>query len=179
MAWGVVVLLSWLLSAMMVHGVRSLLSGEGIRWLFAHFSEGISSPVLVWLLLVAIAFGTIRGSQLFSGDGHYRRKTALRMALLLLSLYVAVIALLTLPPHAVLLSATGRLADSPFSRALVPMACCGVVLVGVAYGLVARTFESLSNIVDAMLGGLRAAAPLLLLYLIAAQMLQALAYVFL
>ena len=45
------VLLSWLLSAMMTEGVRSMLSSEGIRWFFGSFSEVVQTPLLVWLLL--------------------------------------------------------------------------------------------------------------------------------
>jgi aminobenzoyl-glutamate transport protein len=41
------VLLSWLLSAMMVGGVRSLLSSEGIRWFFGQFASVLASAQLV------------------------------------------------------------------------------------------------------------------------------------
>ena len=177
-AWCVTVLLSWLLSAMMVPGVRSLLTGEGIRWLFAHFTDGLSTPLLVWLLLASMAVGCLSRCSLLMGTGAYRRRIALRVALLLLLLYVAAIALLTLPPHAVLLSATGTLVASPFSRALVPVLCFGVVLVSVAYGLVARTLTSVGDIIDAMLHGIRTAAPLFLLYVLATQLFQTLCYVF-
>lgn len=178
-AWCVVVVLSWLLSAMMVSGVRSVLTGEGIRWFFAHFTDALSTPVLAWMLIAAIAFGCLRGSRLLSADGGYRRKRALRVALLLLAFYATGVALLIVPPHAVLLSATGTLADSPFSRALVPLLCFGVVLLSVAYGLLARTFSSFSAIVETMAGGIRTVAPLLFLYVLAAQLVHTLAYVFL
>ena len=39
------VILSWLLSALRVEGVRSLLSSEGIRWFFNSFNDLIASPV--------------------------------------------------------------------------------------------------------------------------------------
>lgn len=177
-AWCVTVLLSWLLSAMMVPGVRSLLTGEGIRWFFAHFADGLSSPVLVWLLLAAMAGGCLSGCHILASTGTYRRRPALRVALLLLLLYAAAIALLTLVPHAVLLSATGTLSASPFSQALIPILCFGVVLVSVAYGLVARTMTSFSDIIDAMLRGIGAASPLFLLYVMIAQLWQTLRYVF-
>lgn len=177
-AWCLLVLLSWLLSAMMVEGVRSLLSGEGVRWLFAHFADGLASPPLVWLLLAAMAGGCLQRSGLLAPSSAYHRGTGLRVALLLVSLYVAAIVLLVAPPHALLLSATGTLAHSPFSRALVPLVCLGVVLGSVAYGMAVRRFTSLTDIIDAMAHGLRAAAPLLLLYVLAAQLLLSLFFVF-
>ena len=54
------VILSWLLSAMRVEGVRSLLSSEGIRWFFSSFNDLIASPVLVWFLLLLCAFGCLQ-----------------------------------------------------------------------------------------------------------------------
>ena len=48
------VILSWLLSAMRVEGVRSLLSGEGIRWFIGGFTGMLLQPLLAWLLLLLI-----------------------------------------------------------------------------------------------------------------------------
>lgn len=175
-AWCLLVLLSWLLSAMMVEDVRSLLTGEGLRWLFAHFADGLATPVLVWLLLAAMAGGCLSKSGLIAG-GDYRRKAGLRVAALIAVLYVGGIALLVVPPHAVLLSATGTLAHSPFSRALVPLLCLGVLLCCIAYGLVSRSFTSATDIITAMTYGLRAIAPLLLVYVLAVQLLRSLGYV--
>ena len=45
-AEAVLILLSWILSAMRVDGVRSLLSGEGVRWFFGNFTTMVASP---WL----------------------------------------------------------------------------------------------------------------------------------
>ena len=51
------VLVSWLLTAAMPDlAMRSLLSPEGIRWFFGHFTENIAQPLLVWLILFHIAF---------------------------------------------------------------------------------------------------------------------------
>ena len=36
-------LLSWILSAMMVEDVRSMLSSEGMRWYLGHFSTSVSA----------------------------------------------------------------------------------------------------------------------------------------
>ena len=125
------VILSWLLSAMRVEGIRSLLSSEGIRWFFSSFNDLIASPVLVWLLVLMCALGCLQKSRvttIFSGKKsiNFRDRLALYVALAFLLIYVVIILLLTLMPHAILLSATGHLFPSAFSRSLVPPA--GIVL---------------------------------------------------
>ncbi len=180
-AWCLLVLSSWLLSAMMVDGVRSLLTGEGLRWLFGNMAYGLLSPLLVWLLMAAMAWGCLRGCRVFAPNGNSscrRKSVAFRVATLLTLVYVAVIALLTFLPHAVLLSPTGTLWHSPFSRALLPLVFLGAMLFGVVYGLVARTFTSLHDIIEAMVNGLRSAAPLLLAYMLLMPLALALRYVF-
>ena len=55
------ILLSWLLSAAMPNsGIRSLLSGEGLRWFMGHFGNILATPQLAWLLLAAIAVGCLK-----------------------------------------------------------------------------------------------------------------------
>ena len=177
-AWCLLVLLSWLLSAMMVDGVRSLLTGEGIRWLIGHMSDVLLSPLLAWLLMAAMTWGCLKGCRFYSPTDNAsgrRRSVAFRVAILFVLAYVIIIALLTVLPHAVLLSPTGT---SPFSLALVPLLCLGAMLFGIAYGLVARTFTSLHDIVEAMIDGLRCDAPLLFAYMLLMPLVQALRYVF-
>ncbi len=179
-AWLLLVLLSWLLSATMVPGVRSLLTGEGLRWFFSHLVDGIATPMLVWLLMAAMAGGCLARCGIFNFQSSTLnlRSRPLRLALLLLLAYIFLLSLLTAVPHAALLSATGTLSHSPFSRAIVPLAAAAVVLFSVAYGLVAHAFESLADITDAMVFGLAKAAPLLFVYIAAMVFLRTLNYVF-
>ena len=98
------VILSWLLSAMRVEGVRSLLSSEGIRWFFSSFSDLVASPVLVCLLVLMCALGCLQKSRvttIFSGKKsiNFRDRLALYVALAFLLIYVVIILLLTLMPH--------------------------------------------------------------------------------
>ena len=53
------ILLSWTLSATMTDGVRSLLSEEGVRWLFGSYTDMLQSQWLVWLLLLSMAAGCL------------------------------------------------------------------------------------------------------------------------
>ena len=172
-------LLSWLLSAMMTEGVRSMLSSEGIRWFFGSFSEVVQTPLLVWLLLLSIAYGAVRKCGVLHFRTHvYRDRIALRLSVFLFIIYVAILALLIMSPHAVLLSADGALWPSAFSRGLVPAIAFGLLLFSVAYGLMAGTFRSLTDIFTSMTQGVAFSAPLLLLYVLAAQLYASLCFVF-
>ncbi len=177
------VILSWLLSAMRVEGVRSLLSSEGIRWFFSSFNDLIASPVLVWLLVLMCALGCLQKSRvttIFSGKKsiNFRDRLALYVALAFLLIYVVIILLLTLMPHAILLSATGHLFPSAFSRSLVPITAFGICIFSVAFGLMAGVMRNLSDILQALSFGIAKGAPLLVFYLFAVQLVGCLRFVF-
>ncbi|MBQ2109738.1 MAG: AbgT family transporter [Bacteroidales bacterium] len=185
-------ILSWLLSATRMEGVRSLLSSEGIRWFFGSWQTIVASPLLVWLLLGLIALGSLQKSGLIrSGQNggsqyfifHYsllpfRDRLALRVSLVFLAIYLVILALLTLTPHAILLSATGHLFPSAFSRSLVPVIAFGVCLVSVTFGLVSGRLRSLADILDALSSGIVHGAPLVVVYLFAVQLYASLRFVF-
>ena len=177
------VILSWLLSAMRVEGIRSLLSSEGIRWFFSSFNDLIASPVLVWLLVLMCALGCLQKSRvttIFSGKKsiNFRDRLALYVALAFLLIYVVIILLLTLMPHAILLSATGHLFPSAFSRSLVPITAFGICIFSVAFGLMAGVMRNLSDILQALSFGIAKGAPLLVFYLFAVQLVGCLHFVF-
>ena len=177
------VILSWLLSAMRVEGVRSLLSSEGIRWFFSSFNDLIASPVLVWLLVLMCALGCLQKSRvttIFGGKKsiNFRDRLALYVALAFLLIYVVIIILLTLMPHAILLSATGHLFPSAFSRSLVPIIAFGICIFSVAFGLMAGVMQNLSDILQALSFGITKGAPLLVFDLFAVQLVGCLRFVF-
>lgn len=174
----VLVLLSWILAATMTEGVRSLLSGEGLRWLFGRFARFVASPPLAWLLLLLIAGGCLVRSQLLSRRQGYRDRIALRFSLAFLLAYVAFLLLLTAMPHALLLSATGSLFPSAFSAGLVPAVAFGLVLVSVAYGSVSGRFRSLGDVLDSLSFGIRRGAPLFFVYILLIQFYESLRFVF-
>ena len=179
---------SWLYSAAYpMSGVRSMLSGEGLRWFLGHFADMLATPQLVYILLLSMGYGTLRHSGIRSALSPlrggvrrllaYREQRALTITLLLLAVYVVVVLLLTAVPHALLLSATGRLWPSPFSASLVPLVAFGMVVAGVVYGVVAGRYVTLSDVCCALLKGLEAGTPWLLLYVLAAQLYESLLYV--
>jgi aminobenzoyl-glutamate transport protein len=174
------VILSWLLSAMRLDEVHSLLSSEGIRWFFGNFTHMMASPALVWLLLMLSALGTFQKSGLVAMRREsYRDRLALRFAILFLLAYVAAILMLTLMPHAVLLSATGSLVPSPFTRSLVPLIAFGIIIVAVAFGLFSGRLRNLSDILKALSFGIQKEASLVVLYIFFMQFYESLRFVFL
>ena len=183
-------ILSWILSAMRLSGVRSLLSSEGIRWFFGAFTANVASPWLVSLLLILIALGTLQKTGLLTLHSslftfhfslftfHYREKVAMRVSLIVLCLFVVMIALLTLPPHAILLSATGELFPSAFSRSLVPIIASGVSLFAIVFGLMSGRLKTLSDILAALSSGLSRGAPLIVVAILLIQLIASLRFVF-
>lgn len=179
------ILLSWILSAAGMEGVRSLLSGEGVRWFVGDFARMVASPLLAWLLLSMMAVGAFLRSGLTSlwhedrsRMMSYRDRTAFRVSLVLLVVYVAAILLLTVVPHAVLLSASGSLFPSPFSRSIIPIVAFGLALVSIAFGMMSGRIQLLSDILDALSYGIRRYAPLLVLYIFCIMLYQSLRFVF-
>ena len=176
------VILSWLLSATRMEGVRSLLSSEGIRWFFGSFTDMVASPLLVWLLLGLCAWGAVRNSgilnTLHSSLFTYRDKVALRVSLVFLVIYVVMIALLTLMPHAILLSATGSLFPSAFSRSLVPIMAFGICLVSVTFGLLSGRLRGLDDILSTLSSGIAQGANIIIIYLLFIQFYESLRFVF-
>lgn len=170
-------LVSWLLSAAFPDsGIRSLLSSEGLRWFFGHFSHQLATPVLLCLLLLIMAYGIFRRCGILSYHSSFRERRALTMTLLLAVVAVILMLLLTAVPHAVMLSAMGTLWPSPFSRALLPMLCFIVIALTAFYGLMAGYLSNLSDVYDALLDGIRQGAPFLLFYLLIAQLYLSLCY---
>ena len=170
---------SWLYSAAYpMSGVHSLLSSEGLRWFLGHFADSLAQPLLVWIVLLSLAYGVAVGSGLFTRSHvGYRARRALWLSALLGVVCVAVVLLLTVVPHAVLLSATGRLWPSPFSDSLVPVVAFAVTLCSGVYGLVAGRFATLAAFFDSLLQGIRAGAPFLLFYVLLIQIYESLKYI--
>ena len=175
----VLILLSWILSAMRVEGVRSLLSGEGLRWFFGNFTSMVASPWLASLILILMALGCLQKSGLFSRPHtSYRDRMALRITVVFLVFYLGIILLLTAVPHAVLLSSTGSLFPSPFSRSIVPLLSFGIIIISITFGMVSGRFQTLADILDALSFGCRKGAPLFIFYILLIQLFESLRFVF-
>lgn len=179
---------SWVWSAAMPESsVRSLLSDGGIRWLFGTFAANLSSPLLVWIILLDISLGMCLDSG-FSNALKLRfrigrkaldsqSKSGLRAAGCILLVEVAVVLLLTLPPHAVLLSVTGSLFPSSFSVSIVPLIAFMGVTASVCYGLFSGTFHNYKDVVSCGCNSRLPLRSLLVIYVLAVELYYSVAYV--
>ena len=153
-----VILVSWLITAAMPDApLRSLLSSEGIRWFFGHLTENQLTPLLAWMLFIVIAYGAMRKSGLLHA--------------------VRVMLLLTSVPHAILLSVTGNLFPSSFSQSLIPCLSFACVVFSISYGVISGSFHSLSDVFKSFTSQIPALAPLLIVYILAAQLFYSLKFI--
>ncbi len=176
--------ISWLLSATRQEGVHSLLSSEGIRWFFGSFILVMASPLLVWLILCLIALGSLQKSGLLScllrRPWHltYRERIALRATAFVMIVYLVVICLLTMLPHAILLSVTGHLFPSPFSHSLIPIIAFGISILSIVFGMMSGRLHSLSDILESLSCGISYGASYIVIYIFAMQLIASIWFVF-
>lgn len=180
------VLMSWIVnSTMPTLPVRSLLSSEGIRWFLGNFVSNLSTPFLVWMLLLSVAWGELKESGMQKALSMlfkkrklmYRQRFALWVVLLLLMVYVAFIGFLTCAPHAILLSSTGDLFPSSFSASIVPIIAFGISFLSISYGVISGAQAKLTDIFRGLTAGGASVLPFGLLYILAAQLYFSLSFV--
>lgn len=176
----ILIFLSWLLSAALPNsGIRSMLSGEGLRWFLGRFGNILATPQLSWLLLLAIALGCLKCCGLWehSTRFNYRERRAILMGGGGLMICIIAVLMLTLMPHAVLLSATGSFVPSPFSYSLIPVTTFSICVFSIVYGVIAGKFQSLRDVYDSLLYGIRWAAPCFFFYILLIQFYESLKFV--
>ncbi len=182
-----VIIISWTVAALSPDAeVHSLLSSEGVRWLFGSFTENVSGPLMVWAVLIAMAYGTAEKSGILSDLVHtknnkqltYRQKFAYRIVSIMAAFFITAALALTVLPHAVLLSVTGQLFPSSFSRSLVPMTVLVVIILSAVYGKLCGKFNGIYDIFKALYIGIAKAAPIILPLILAEELWHVILYVF-
>ncbi len=175
---------SWILTAAKpnIH-MRSILGSDGLRWLFGTFVDNISTPMLVWMLLLGVALGLLWASGLPRALRSYRKITGYERMALLVVLWevvaiVVAIVLLAFVPHAVLLSALGTLLPSSFSASAFPMFTFTLIIIAITYGSITGAFRSVAGMFVAMSDGVGALSPLMVLYAIGMEFYCSLVWVF-
>ncbi len=192
------ILLSWLITAAFPElPIRSLLSSEGVRWFFGSFTANQLTPLLAWFITAVMAVGACVRSRLWaafctkmsgllhrrdSTDGrqglHYRERIGLRLALAEFMVYVVIMLLLTVVPHAILLSVTGELFPSAFSSSLIPSLSFVLIVMSLSYGVASGTVDNVARMHRVLVGGLEAGARIVPAYVIGVQLYMSLLYVF-
>ena len=162
--------------------VRSMLSSEGIRWFLGQYTSNLASPLLVWLVLAGMTYGALRSSGLSRAIMHfsnisYRQRFALKVVAAELIFFAIVLFLMTFLPQAILLSVTGELFPSSFSRSLIPFVCFLLTLFSITYGLINASFSSLTDIFNSLTSGITATSPWLVIYVFVIQLYYSILFV--
>lgn len=162
--------------------VRSMLSSEGIRWFLGQYTSNLASPLLVWLVLAGMTYGTLRSSGLsraimYFSNISYRQRFALKVVVAELVFFAIVLFLMTFLPQAILLSVTGELFPSSFSRSLIPFVCFLLTLFSITYGLINTSFTSLIDIFNSLTSGITAISPWLVIYVFVIQLYYSILFV--
>ena len=171
----VAVLGSWIFKAVNPElPIRSLLSSEGIRWMVGHFGDNLAGRGLVWLLLGSMAYGSVR----FCGILDVPRKWKAMSFWDHFGLMVALAELLVIVVLMLLLTVTGNLYPSSFSKSFFLMVCLSVYFISVAFGVVSSRLRSLEEVCDCLVAGIVYTLPLWLIYILAIELYASLRFIF-
>lgn len=162
--------------------VRSMLSSEGIRWFLGQYTSNLASPLLVWLVLAGMTYGALRSSGLsraimYFSKISYRQRFALKVVAAELIFFAIVLFLMIFLPQAILLSVTGELFPSSFSKSLIPIVCFLLTLFSITYGLINASFSSLTDIFNSLTSGITAISPWLVIYVFVIQLYYSILFV--
>lgn len=125
------------------------------------------------------AWGTLRASGLLNYDHRvYRQRNALRLVCLEFALFIGVMLLLTLIPHAILLNVMGGYASSSFSRSILPYICFMIIVMALSFGVISQRLNGIEAMGEAMADGVRLSAPLFIIYILVIQLYSSVDYLF-
>ena len=180
-----VVILSWMIKTIYPEfNGRSLLSGEGVRWFLGNFTNNVASNILVWIILIGLSWGAIRASNILqvfkrSHTLSYRERLGFRIVLIEIMIWFTVIALLSFIPHAAMLSITGQLFPSSFSKSIVPLIAFIALFSSITYGLIIGRLRNGNLIIEALSNGIKQIAPYIIIYIILVQLIYSIKFVLL
>lgn len=151
--------LTWILSAFDLP-VRSLLSDEGLRWLFHNGSASLVAWPIELLVLFLVSLGALRFAGFFSRP--WQHPTAWYGSLLLLVLLLLPLCYAAFSVHSPLVSITGTLRHSPFIIGFPAALCLAFLFMACLFGLLSSRLKSLSDWALCLTYGLSRYAPWLL-----------------
>ena len=179
-----VVMGSWVASVLYPElAIRSMFVGESVRWFWSTLADNMSSTILVWLLLSGAMTELFVGVGLSKAIVSYKQTTDdVRMALMvvaweLVAMFI-VLFLLAFVPHAVLLSALGTITPNSYLESFVIMLILGVCIMSLTYGMVTGRYASFVDAYGAAASGVATTAPLVIVYLLAAELYCSVVWVF-
>lgn len=167
----VIVFATWVGFAAGFH-VRTLLSAEGIRWFFLNNAKIFLAPTQVYLILFISVIGAFKRSGLdefvvkYFGKGKmtYRQKVAFICMNIYVLVYMTVFIGLIIPPHAILLSATGSLTSSPFISGFIPVFTLCLHLASIIYGSISNRLRNMYECLSVLYWGIARYAIWIIIY---------------
>ena len=175
-----IILLSWLLSAALPDlSVHSLLSSEGIRWFFGQFSSNIATPLTAWLIVAVIAYGCLSSCGILELKHplDFRQRVAIRFVVFEIVVFVAIILLLTLMPHAVLLSIDGDICSGSLANSIIPYLSLVGCVASITYAYLSGRCNTKAELFDMLCEGNRQLSPLFIIYVLLTQLVYSVLYV--
>ena len=181
------VLLSWIVVSIIPSlALKSLLSGEGIRWFLGSFSDNIANPSLAWLVLCAMAYGVCVRSGLYKalfvlmGGGAlaHRQRHALYWSFAVFVILALAMSLLVFIPHSMLLGVTGGFYPSPLCKSVVPLLAFFFLSTSFAYGISFGAYNGVGDIFKGLYYGVAVLSPLFPVYVLCIQLFCSVCFVF-
>ena len=175
------ILVSWFItSAMPDLNMRSMLSSEGIRWFLGQFTYNIASPVLVLITVTSIAYGCLVSSGLLDIKRNIdiRQRLSVRLVSLEVIIFVIIIVLLTSVPHAVLLNIDGHIFSKNFLMCMISYISFVILVISSTYSISVGRITSIPGLFAFMCEGIKKAAPIYIIYILAAQLYYSIIFVF-
>lgn len=169
---------SWIVSSLFpASTTRSILSSEGIRWLLGKCTENFCTPLLVWIIMLAMSIGIVLRCGIFAnfpsaekkGSKPFRTRIALMLIFAELIVITIIMTMLVAIPHAILLNIEGNLYPSSFSKFIIPFAALTICLCATTYGVTTSHFRSAKQWFDALCFGISKSSVILVFYFIITQ----------
>lgn len=170
------IIASWMVSASHPElGLRNVISPQGARYFLGHYAEIVATPLLSYIIFIAMTAGCIRGSGIMKA----RPGQALYISLGALTIFIVLYALISLPQHAIMRSATGQLLSttSPFVSSIIPVGSAFLTLTAALYGMLEGHFQTLTELCQSLFKGIATATPLLLYYIMLTQIYYTITFV--
>lgn len=178
------VLASWLAAALSPSSdVRSLLSGEGLRWLLGSYRANVDGAALFYILAVCFAAGAMIESGVSKKIFRLKKCTSderLAVGMFIAGVLFAAIlsALFALWPHSFLLSVNGTLTTGPYPKAVLAMFVAAVACGSCVFAAMSASRGAWRAVYRTLTAGLKAAMPFALLWFLAAGVVRSIVYCF-
>ena len=152
--------------------IRTILSIAGIRWFFLNNAQIFLSSAQVYLILFISVIGAFQRSGLDeffvkyfrNGKMTYRQKVAFICMNIYVLVYMGVLIGLIIPPHAILLSATGSLMSSPFISGFIPAFTLCLHSASIIYGSISNRLRNMYECLSVLYWGIARYAIWIIIY---------------